>query len=188
MKTASESRKLRLSWTAIVPLALFAGVAVFMAAGLTNDPRELPSNMIDRPMPEFELGPIAEGKAVLSPEDLKGEVSMINVFGSWCVSCVVEHPKLMELSEQGDVPIYGVDWRDKPGAGQAWLDKYGDPYALTGVDEESKLAIDLGVTGAPETFIVDAEGRIRYKHIGPITDEIWDETLLPLITDLREGS
>ncbi|MEQ9315366.1 MAG: redoxin family protein, partial [Henriciella sp.] len=104
------------------------------------------------------------------------------------VSCVAEHPKLMELSEQGDVPIYGVDWRDKPGAGQAWLDKYGDPYALTGVDEESKLAIDLGVTGAPETFIVDAEGRIRYKHIGPITDEIWDKTLLPLIRDLREGS
>ena len=174
----------RIAWTAIVPLAVFLSAAIFMALGLRNDPHALPSTMIDRPMPNFELTAIAPGKDVLAPEDLRGQVSLINVFGSWCSSCVAEHPTLMDLAESSNVPIYGVDWRDKPGAGQAWLDRYGDPYTLTGVDGESRLAIELGVTGAPETFLVDADGQIRYKHIGPITPEVWADIFVPLIAEI----
>jgi cytochrome c biogenesis protein CcmG/thiol:disulfide interchange protein DsbE len=176
-------------WIAIVPAALLAVVSSVFAIGLTRDPHRLPSMLIDRKMPAFTLGPLAEQRPALKNEDLIGRVSIVNVFGSWCVACVVEHPKLMEIAESGAIPIFGVDWRDKPGAGAAWLERYGDPYSLIGVDADSRLAIDLGVTGAPESFLVDTEGRIRYKHVGPITSEVWTETLLPLVRRLEvEGS
>jgi len=176
-------------WAAVVPAVLLLLVSGFFAVGLTRDPHRLPSLMIDRQMPEFALAPLSEGRQTLRNEDLVGHVSIVNVFGSWCIACVAEHPQLIEIARSGVVPIYGVDWRDEPGAGTAWLVRYGDPYTLTGVDADSRLAIDLGVTGAPESFVIDTGGRIRYKHVGPITSEIWADTLLPIVRNLEaEGS
>lgn len=170
---------------AFAPLALFALVAVALATGLTNDPRVLPSTMIDRPMPDFTLEPLYADAPAFAPGDLGDDIALVNVFGSWCVSCVIEHPTLMRLSREGAARIYGVDWRDTPEDGRAWLARYGDPFEKVGVDAQSRLAIDLGVTGAPETYVVDREGRIRYKHIGPITDDVWRDVFTPLLSDLR---
>ncbi len=168
----------------LVPVGLLAIVVVFFAFGLTQDPHALPSTMIDRPMPGFALGPLSAGEMPLSNQDLIGKVSLVNIFGSWCPSCLVEHPELIEIGKSGEVALHGIDWRDPPGAGAEWLARYGNPYAKTGVDADSKLAIDLGVTGAPETFVIDRGGRIRYKQVGPITPEVWTETLLPIIRKL----
>ncbi|MCA8903263.1 MAG: DsbE family thiol:disulfide interchange protein [Hyphomonas sp.] len=180
------SRKLP-RWTALIPVGMLAIVLGFFAIGLTKDPHALPTMMIDRPVPEFELEPLGHELPLLKFEDTKGEVALVNVFGSWCVSCVAEHPELMEISSSGTIAIYGVDWRDTAFEGRSWLERYGNPYKKVGLDADSKLAIDLGVSGAPESFVVDADGRIRYKHIGPITPEVWNETLLPLIREIEMG-
>lgn len=173
-------------WTALIPVGLLTIILVFFAKGLTLDPHALPTMMVDRPMPAFELQPISDEIPNLSPDKLRGRVTLVNVFGSWCVSCVAEHPILMDISRAGIVEVHGVDWRDTPRDGSAWLARYGNPYSSAGLDADSRLAIDLGVTGAPETFLVDANGRIRYKQIGPITPEIWDDTLLPMIRLLEQ--
>ncbi len=172
-------------WAALVPAILLLAVSGFFAVGLTLDPHALPSTMIDRAMPAFRLEPLAADRPTLRVSDFKGRVTLVNIFGSWCSSCVIEHPMLMEIAQSGDVPVYGVDWRDDPGEGAAWLAKYGDPYAIAGLDADSKLAIDLGVTGAPESFIVDADARIRYKHVGPITPEAWRTVILPIVHRLE---
>ncbi len=171
----------------IFPILVFAVVGAFFAYGLTRDPSNIPSQLIDRPLPEFDLPAIQGMEKGLSTEDIKGEVALVNVFGSWCVSCHVEHPVLMELSKAGAVPIYGLNWKDEPGAGKAWLDRYGNPYDLVGDDQAGRVAIDLGVTGAPETFVVDREGRVRFKVTGPITEQYWTNTLAPLIEELRRS-
>jgi cytochrome c biogenesis protein CcmG/thiol:disulfide interchange protein DsbE len=172
-------------WMALAPVAVLLIVGGFFAYGLTRDPQAFDSGLVDRPMPTFALAPLTPEKPALENADLVGKVSLVNVFGSWCSACVLEHPQLTEIAESGEVAVYGVDWRDPPGAGAAWLERYGDPYAKTGVDSDSRLAIDLGVTGAPETFVVDRDGRIRYKQIGPITPEIWADTILPLVKKLE---
>jgi cytochrome c biogenesis protein CcmG/thiol:disulfide interchange protein DsbE len=171
-----------------VPLGLFAAFAGLLAFGLNRNPSAIPSVLIDRPMPDFSLSAIDNSGPGLSRLDLAGRVSLVNVFASWCSVCVVEHPVLMTLSRGKIVPIYGINWKDAPGRGQAWLDRYGDPYVRKGDDSDGRLAIDLGVTGAPETFVVDRKGRIRYKQIGAITDEVWEETLKPLIAKLEAES
>lgn len=169
----------------LLPLAVFAVLAIYFAVGLTKDPRRLPSTLIDRPVPEFALPAIQGMSEGFSSADLRGQVTLVNIFGSWCVSCRVEHPFLMKLKAEKAVPIYGIDWRDKPGAGKAWLDQFGDPYTKVGDDQPGRTAIDFGVTGAPESFIVDKQAVIRYKHIGPIDAEVWKTTLLPIIEELR---
>ncbi len=172
----------------LIPLAVFLVLAGYFWAGLGRDPNVVPSALINQPVPPFALTPIKGREAGLSSEDLKGEVSLVNIFGSWCVACRIEHPLLIDLSRRGLVPIHGINWREKDAdAGPAWLAKYGDPYTLIGDDPDSRAAIAFGVTGAPETFIVDAEGVIRYKQIGPITPAIWEETLWPIVRDLRGG-
>ena len=173
---------------ALLPLALFAGLAIFLAIGLTRDPSTLPSELIDRPMPEFDLTTL-DGDAI-TQDDLVGEVALINVFGSWCVACLQEHPTLMQLARDDTVKIVGVNWRDERGDALAWLDKHGDPYDTIVFDAESDLVIEIGVTGAPETFVLDPTGRIRYKQIGPITDEVWRDTILPVINaiELEQGA
>ena len=136
-------------------------------------------------MPAFELGPIEGFEEGLSSNDLTGQVSLLNVFGSWCPPCAIEHPMLMQISRSGRVPIYGIDWKDPPGRGTAWLERNGNPYQRVGNDEAGRVAIDLGITGAPETFLIDRDGRVRYRHVGIITQEIWRETLLPMIEALE---
>ncbi|HXI87308.1 MAG TPA: DsbE family thiol:disulfide interchange protein [Parvularculaceae bacterium] len=174
---------------AVVPLLLFLGVGAFFALGLHRDPKLIPSTLIDRPLPEFSL-PAVDGLDVagLSSDDAQGEITLINVFGSWCVSCRIEHPVLLKLAQSGAVKIYGVDWRDKPGDGAAWLDALGNPYARVGDDAEGRVAIDLGTTGAPETYVVDQQGRVRYKQVGPITPEVWNKTLKPIVEHLKRSS
>jgi cytochrome c biogenesis protein CcmG, thiol:disulfide interchange protein DsbE len=170
----------------LVPLAVFLVLAGYFWIGLGKDPQIIPSVLIDQPVPAFALEPIKGRDLGFSSDDLAGQVSLVNIFGSWCVACRIEHPFLTKLKADGVVPIYGIDWREKdPDAGPAWLAKFGDPYTLVGDDPDSKAAIAFGVTGAPETFIVDARGVIRYKQIGPITPEIWEKQLWPIVQKLR---
>jgi len=170
----------------LVPLAVFLVLAGYFWVGLGKDPQIIPSVLIDQPVPAFALKPIKGRELGFSSDDLPGQVSLVNIFGSWCVACRIEHPFLTKLKADGVVPIYGIDWREKdPDAGPAWLAKFGDPYTLVGDDPDSKAAIAFGVTGAPETFIVDARGVIRYKQIGPITPQIWERDLWPIVQKLR---
>jgi cytochrome c biogenesis protein CcmG/thiol:disulfide interchange protein DsbE len=172
----------------IVPLALFLVLAGYFAVGLTLDPKKLPSMLEGQPVPAFDLKPIqGRGDKGFASTDLIGQVSLVNVFGSWCVACRVEHPFLMQLKKTSDVPIHAIDWREEdPAAGPAWLKRHGDPYALVGDDPRSKAAIAFGVTGAPETFLVDQKGVIRYKHVGPLNPTIWEDVLWPLFQELRK--
>ena len=168
-----------------LPLAIFAVMGVYFALGLREDPSAIPSQMIDRPLPAFDLGGIAEGEPGLSRADLDGQVALLNVFGSWCPPCEIEHPMLMQISRSGRVPIYGVNWRDAPGAGAAWLARNGNPYHRVGNDAEGDLVFELGITGAPETFLVDRQGRVRFHHVGIIDETVWRGTLLPMIETLE---
>jgi len=171
----------------LLPLGIFLVLAVYFAVGLTKDPRRLPSTLIDRPVPKFDLAPIKGYDRGFKSEDLLGQVTLVNIFGSWCVACVSEHPYLMKLKRNNEVPIYGLDWRETTDdAGPKWLARYGDPYTLIGDDRDSRVAIDFGVTGAPETFIVDKKGVIRYKQVGPIHDAVWQDTLKPIVEALRK--
>jgi len=170
---------------ALAPLIVFLGIGLAFAIGLTKDPSKLPSELIDRPFPEFTLSNLYDPDQSISEDIIKDQVSLINVFGSWCVACDVEHPLLMTLAEQGKLNIIGIDWRDERKKGKAWLAKRGNPYDIVIFDNESLLAIKLGITGAPETFITDKSGNIRYKHIGIITPEILLEDMLPLIGSLE---
>jgi cytochrome c biogenesis protein CcmG/thiol:disulfide interchange protein DsbE len=172
---------------AIAPALAFVLLILAFVVGLRHDPSLLPSMLIGKPLPQMALAPVREGDVGLTNADLVGEPSLVNVFGSWCVSCRIEHPFLLSLRAQG-VRVHGVDWKDAPADGAAWLNQFGDPYARVGNDQAGRTAIDLGVTGAPETFIVDRRGRVRYKQIGPITQEVWDEKIGPLMDRLRDES
>jgi cytochrome c biogenesis protein CcmG/thiol:disulfide interchange protein DsbE len=168
----------------LVPLLVFAAVAVFLAIGLTRNPREVPSPLIGKPVPEFSL-PSVKGRTLgLSSRDLKGEVSLVNVFASWCVACREEHPLLMQLKTSGFVPIHGLNYKDRPDDAARWLDTLGDPYTRTGADIDGRVGIDWGVYGVPETFVIDRQGRIAYKQIGPITPDVLENKLRPLIARL----
>jgi cytochrome c biogenesis protein CcmG/thiol:disulfide interchange protein DsbE len=169
----------------LIPVIVFAAVGIGLAVGLTRDPSTLPSVLIDRPVPTFEL-PALEGRADgLTSEDLKGQVSLVNVFASWCVPCRVEHPVLMKLAESG-VAIYGINYKDPPDQAAAWLAELGDPFEKIGADRNGRVGIEWGVYGVPETFVVDAEGRIRYRHVGPIQARDLEQTLLPKLAELGQ--
>lgn len=170
-----------MSMSRILPIGVFVILVAFMAIGLTRDPSVIPTEMIDREMPQFELPDLYAPEDAIRTEDLTGETTLVNVFGSWCVACLQEHPTLMQLSRDGTVRIVGVNWRDTREEALVWLEKHGDPYASIVFDAESDLVIEMGVTGAPETFIVDPSGRIRYKQIGPITQDVWQDTIRPVI-------
>ena len=170
-----------------IPLGLLAVLAVYFSMGLGRDPQVLPSVLINTPVAKFDLPAIEGREKGFSNADLRGQVTLVNVFGSWCVACQVEHSFLMELAKKGDVPIYGIDWRETDRqAGPAWLKRFGDPYTLIGDDPKSRGAIAFGVTGAPESFIVDKQGIIRFKHTGPLSDEIWTKTIMPIVEELRQ--
>lgn len=166
----------------ILPIIAFVGLAGFLGYGLTQDPKELPSQLIDRPLPEFAL-PGIDGPALASAS-FKGEPRLLNVWASWCAACPQEHPVLERIAAEG-FPVYGIAWKDKPEDSRAFLTRFGNPYAGLGADQSGRTAIDLGVTGAPETFVVDKKGRVRFKQIGPISPEQWEGEIKPLMQKLR---
>lgn len=169
-----------------VPMLVFVAILVLLGIGLTLNPREVPSPLIGKPVPAFSLPPVLGRKLGLSDKDLKGQVSAVNVFASWCVACREEHPLIQRLARE--IPVHGLNYKDRPEDAARWLEQMGDPYTRTGADLDGRVGIDWGVYGVPETFIIDREGRIAYKQIGPITPSILDERLLPLVRRLRGGS
>jgi len=168
-----------------IPLVAFVAIAAFLAVGLTRDPREVPSPFIDKPAPAFRVEQLHDAKAAFSPEDMRGKVWLLNVWASWCVSCRAEHPLLVDMAKRRLVPIVGLNYKDKREDGMQWLTKFGDPYALSAYDVDGRVGIDYGVYGVPETFVIDKQGVIRYKQIGPITSEALEKTILPLIRKLE---
>ena len=184
-KSAPAQRNVA-QFAAFVPLFLFVALAVLLAIGLTLNPREIPSPLIGKLVPEFSLPPVKGRVLGLSSADLKGEVSLVNVFASWCTACRAEHPLFMELKEKGIVPIHGLNYKDRPADAEQWLNELGDPYTRTGADIDGRVAIDWGVYGVPETFVIDRTGRIAHKVIGPLTPQLLQDKVLPLIRELRK--
>ncbi|MBV1878530.1 MAG: DsbE family thiol:disulfide interchange protein [Pseudomonadales bacterium] len=176
-----------LNKTLLIPLLVFLVLVVVLAIGFKlEDPHLLPSALINRPFPEFELVDLNDETRLITKKDLLGDVSLVNVWATWCPNCVVEHPELIRISEQEQVPVFGINYNDRSDKARRWLARYGDPYKRIMVDDKGTLGIDLGVYGAPETFLLDADGVIQYKHIGIVSNRVWRETLLPLIAHLRE--
>jgi cytochrome c biogenesis protein CcmG/thiol:disulfide interchange protein DsbE len=174
----------------ILPVALFVLLVGVMAALLTdsernNDPSRLPSPLVGKPAPAIDLPAVADGiPGGFSTADLRGTVSLVNVFASWCVPCLAEHPLITRLAEDG-FPVYGINHRDKPADAQTWLARHGNPYKAVGRDADARASLEWGVTGVPETFIIDASGTIIYKHAGPITVDVLNDKILP---QLREAA
>ncbi len=172
-------------WQYLAPLALFAVMLGFLAVGLNLNPREVPSPLIGKPAPDFTLPRLDDANQALSRQDLAGKVWVLNVWASWCVPCREEHPLLVEFARQRAVPLYGLNYKDKPTDAIAWLGRYGNPYTATLSDLQGKVGIDWGVYGVPETFVIDKQGVVRFKHIGPLTPQVLRERILPLVKELN---
>jgi cytochrome c biogenesis protein CcmG/thiol:disulfide interchange protein DsbE len=170
----------------LIPLLLFLGLAGYLGFGLTRDARVLPSTLLDKPAPDFDLPPLLPGGAGLKTADLVGQVSLVNVFASWCVPCRAEHAIWAKVTKQENLPIYGINWKDKQAQAQAWLAELGNPYARIGFDPDNKAGVEWGVYGVPETYVIDRKGSIRFKHVGPVFEDTLDGTIMPLIRKLRE--
>ena len=191
----------------LVPLLLFFGLAGFLAFGLTLNPREVPSPLIDKPAPDFSLARLDQPEQTFSLKEMQGEVWLLNVWASWCVACRQEHPLLVRMARQKLVPVVGLNYKEVRGDGalnvrgmaleaetalaveraRGWLSDHGDPYVLSVLDVDGRVGIDFGVYGVPETFLIDAEGRIRYKHIGPITPDSLQQVIMPKVEELRRA-
>lgn len=172
----------------IIPLVLFVVVSAFLARGLFLDPRDIPSVLIEKPAPEFSLPKLLNPDENLERKDLLGQVSLFNAWGTWCPTCYQEHPVLVEIAKKYGIPIYGLDYKDERAKAIAWLQKYGNPYKDIAFDHDGRSSIDWGVYAAPETFVVDKKGIIRFKHKGAITMQLFTETLLPMIKQLEQES
>lgn len=175
----------------ILPLSVFLLMAAYFALGLTKDPKVIPSALIDKPVPEFSLPPIAAGPGGnygkgFSSADLRGRVSVVNVFASWCFPCRIEHPVIERLAAMKIAPVYGLNYKDQPGDAYRWLQQFGDPYTAVGADVSGRVGIDWGVYGVPETFIIGPDGRIRHKHVGPLDDKALTRNILPIIRELSK--
>jgi cytochrome c biogenesis protein CcmG, thiol:disulfide interchange protein DsbE len=170
----------------ILPFVIFIILATFLFVGLNLNPREVPSPLVGKPAPEFSLPQLHNPNKQFSPQEMKGKVWLFNVWASWCVSCEAEHPLLIELARQKIVPIVGLDYKDKRQAALVWLEGRGDPYVLTVSDVEGRTGIDYGVYGVPETYVIDKQGLIQYKQIGPVTAENLREKILPLVAELEK--
>ena len=191
----------------LVPLLLFIGLAGFLAFGLTLNPREVPSPLIDKPAPSFKLARVDDPASAFALEEMRGQVWLLNVWASWCVACRQEHPLLVRMAKQKLVPVVGLNYKEVRGDGalnvrgmaleaetamaveraRGWLSDHGDPYVLSVLDIDGRVGIDYGVYGVPETFLIDAEGRIRYKHIGPITPDSLQQVIMPKVEELRRA-
>ena len=172
---------------ALLPVAAFVIVLVGFLIGLKRDPAILPSMLIGKPLPAFDLPPVKPMASGLTSAELVGEPRLLNVFASWCGPCREEHPVLLQLKAQG-VTIDGLDWKEEADAGARWLDANGDPYAKAGNDRTGRAGIDMGVSGVPETFVLDRKGRVRYRQVGAITPEVWSQTIAPLMAKLKAES
>ena len=170
----------------LLPLGAFILLVGFLAAGLSLNPREVPSPLVGRPAPAFELPVLHQPDKRFVPGEMRGKVWLLNVWASWCVSCREEHPVLVELAKRGVMPILGLNYKDKGEDARRWLAQLGDPYQLTVVDVDGRVGIDYGVYGVPETYLIDAEGVIRYKQIGPLTMAIVEQKVLPLAKALQK--
>jgi cytochrome c biogenesis protein CcmG/thiol:disulfide interchange protein DsbE len=176
-------KKLRM----LIPLAVFLVLVVFLYVGLFRDPREIPSPLVNKPAPAFTLAQLHAPDKPISAADMKGQVWLLNVWASWCVSCREEHPLLVELAKAKVVPLVGLNYKDKNDLGIAWLRQNGDPYNFSVVDADGRVGIDYGVYGVPETFVIDKNGVIRYKQIGPITAEALEKKIMPLVRELQKA-
>ncbi len=173
-----------------LPVVVFAVLAFVFGRGLGLDQSVQPSNLIDKPVPAFTLADmpdLEDGETIaFTPENLEGQVTLVNVFGSWCAACRIEHPTLLDIKKTAGIAMYGINWADTPARGAAWLNQFGISYHRVGNDEMGRAVIGFGVTGAPETFLVDREGRIRYRHVGPVTPDVWEKTLAPMVEELQK--
>ena len=174
-----------LRWS--LPLAVFLVVLGFLFVGLFRDPREVPSPLIGKPAPPFSLAQLHQPERRLTNADMRGQVWLLNVWASWCVSCRVEHPLLVDLAKANIVPVIGLAYKDKPEDGLAWLASNGNPYTMSIVDRDGRVGIDFGVYGVPETFVIDKAGIIRYKQIGPLTVDALQQTIVPLVRELQRS-
>lgn len=170
----------------LIPLAVFLLITWFLWKGLSLKPREVPSPLIDKPAPMFSLPALRPTGEIVRSEELKGQVWLLNVFASWCAPCLEEHPHLVELAKSNVVPIYGLNYKDARDAALRWLGRHGDPYTGIAVDVDGRIGIDYGVYGVPETFVIDKDGVIRFKQIGPLTPEVLHEEVLPLVARLQQ--
>jgi len=172
----------------LIPLVIFVVLAVFLAIGLTRDPHELKSVLINKPAPTFRVPQLKASDKTISNEDMRGKVWLLNVWASWCVACREEHPFLIEYAKSGVVPIYGLNYKDRREDALATLDELGDPYTVSAVDLDGRVGIDFGVYGAPETYVIDQGGTIRFKYVGPMMPDVWKEKILPVVQELnRQG-
>jgi len=170
----------------LIPLAVFLLLVGFLAVGLNRDPREVPSPLIGKAAPPFELPLLSQPDKRFAPGDMRGKVWLLNVWASWCVSCRDEHPVLVDLSKKAVLPILGLNYKDRNDEAQRWLQQFGNPYQLSVVDADGRIGIDYGVYGVPETYLIDGEGVIRYKQIGPLTPAILEQKVLPLAKALKK--
>lgn len=175
-----------MSWRHWLPLAVLALLIGFLALGLMKDPRKLPSPLLGKPAPSFDLPTLEDPSRRFSTRQLQGEVCLVNVWASWCASCRDEHPLLMALARDQDIPVYGLNYKDEREAALAWLAQFGNPYRSSLYDAEGRAGLDWGVYGVPETFVLDKQGRIRHKHVGALTAEDLKNKLLPLVQALRQ--
>lgn len=171
----------------LLPLAIFAGLLVFLGIGLRLNPREIPSPFIGKPAPAFKVAQLHAPDQTFSPQDMAGQVWLLNVWASWCVSCRQEHPTLMDFAKSGVVPVIGLNYKDPREDGTAWLREFGNPYTLSAFDRDGRVGIDYGVYGVPETFVIDKRGMIRMKYTGPLTPDVISQKLLPLIRELKNA-
>jgi len=170
----------------LLPLVLFIGLVAFLLVGLRRDPHEIPSPLINKPAPAFQLKQLQDPNKTFSAQQMRGKVWLLNFWGTWCIACREEHPLLIQYAKTNAVPIYGVDYKDERSTAMQMLADEGNPYTLIASDPDGRLSIDYGVYGAPETFLIDRDGVIRYKQIGPITEEAWQKEILPRVNQLSQ--
>jgi cytochrome c biogenesis protein CcmG/thiol:disulfide interchange protein DsbE len=169
----------------LVPLGIFLVLVAFLYRGLSLDPKLVPSPLVGKPMPAFTLTRLQDPNTTISDTDIKGKVALLNIWATWCVSCRAEHAALLELARTGKVDIYGLNYKDERAAAQQWLRQLGNPYVANAYDDTGRVGINWGVYGAPETFVIDSQGIIRHKHVGPLTTEVINEEILPLVAKLQ---
>ena len=171
----------------LIPLLLFVVLVGFLAVGLNRDPHEVPSPLINKAAPAFEIAQLEQSNKTFSPASMKGQVWILNVWASWCVACREEHPVLVELAKSQVAPVIGLDYKDKREDALAMLSRQGNPYLLSAYDANGRVGIDYGVYGVPETYVIDRTGVIRFKHSGPITPQILNQKIYPLVSELKKS-